>query len=720
MPPSSAFGTFSRQREKGVVKQADKHGSTLPGVIVLDDPKTGNLNASTRVEGEDRLDSWKRIATYLKRDVSTVQRWERRESMPVHRHQHDKLGSVFAFRSELDAWWKSRHAELADDVGAASSEQAQRAPGESGTPARHLPTRSQKLWVLATAALVLVIAAIGWYAVESDFFWRSPLAEAKFIPVLDFSGEQEAAAISRDGKQFAFIAESEGRIDAWLSAANSGRYRNLTNGRVGELINPATRTLGFSADSQLVFVWTRKAEGFRPADVNIMAAPTAAPTTDGGSLQPYLAGAAELDSSHDGKRIVYHTTAPGDPLFIRDLSAPPGAADRRIYVAPDGVHCHFPVWSQDDAYIYFVRGVPPDEWDVWRVRATGADLERITTHNSRVAYPVLLDRRTLLYLAYDAERTGPWMYAIDVERRVPHRISLGVETFTSLAASADGLHLVATVANPRTSIWRMKLETGAAPTLLSPNGSNPRFAEHGVMYVAESANGQGLWKSAEGTRSEIWHAARGRIVGAPAVSLDRGRVALAVEEGGRSKLYVTDADGSHVRLLADSLVLRGNPSWAPDGQSIAVAAQHDGKPNLTRVFLDGAAPIAFTSEYSIDPAWSPDGQFLVYTGSDVGTTFPLRAAAADGHPYPLPGIMLTRGARRVTFLPNSQALAILSGGIGHKNLALLDLQTGAQRALAELPADFNIRDFDISADGSELVFERVEGNSHIALIERKP
>jgi len=45
----------------------------------------------------DRLDSWKKIASYLKRDVSTVQRWERREAMPVHRHLHDKLGSVLHF-----------------------------------------------------------------------------------------------------------------------------------------------------------------------------------------------------------------------------------------------------------------------------------------------------------------------------------------------------------------------------------------------------------------------------------------------------------------------------------------------------------------------------------------------------------------------------------------------------------------------------------------------
>src|SRR5256885_13577758 len=67
--------------------------------------------SSTRIGDEgpsDRLDSWKDIASYLKRDVSTVQRWEKREGMPVHRHLHDKLGSVYAFPTELDVWWHER------------------------------------------------------------------------------------------------------------------------------------------------------------------------------------------------------------------------------------------------------------------------------------------------------------------------------------------------------------------------------------------------------------------------------------------------------------------------------------------------------------------------------------------------------------------------------------------------------------------------------------
>ena len=83
---------------------------------------------STRLDPDqrsDRLDSWKEIAAYLKRDVTTVQRWEKREGMPVHRHLHSRQGSVYAFRAELDAWAISRN------IGSEFEEEPAPAPKES-------------------------------------------------------------------------------------------------------------------------------------------------------------------------------------------------------------------------------------------------------------------------------------------------------------------------------------------------------------------------------------------------------------------------------------------------------------------------------------------------------------------------------------------------------------------------------------------------------------
>lgn len=66
------------------------------------------IHAPLVKQPEQRLESWKAIATYLKRDIKTCQRWEKSEGMPVHRHLHDAKGSVYAFRTELDMWGESR------------------------------------------------------------------------------------------------------------------------------------------------------------------------------------------------------------------------------------------------------------------------------------------------------------------------------------------------------------------------------------------------------------------------------------------------------------------------------------------------------------------------------------------------------------------------------------------------------------------------------------
>jgi Tol biopolymer transport system component len=669
---------------------------------------------------DDRLDSWKKIASYLRRDVTTVQRWERREAMPVHRHLHDKMGSVFAFRSELDAWWQRRRVRLGPDDSTKTEEAGQGQPAAKDVVPALAPERAAAKpmgwgWIVAAA---LIVGAMLWAWRETDLFWRNPLADAKFTRLLDFAGTVQTAALSRDGRYVAFLGERNGQVDAWLSEAGSGTSRNLTLGGVHELVNPSIRTLGFSPDSSLVTLWTRRPDGSQPSDVSILAAPVG-----GGGLKPYLRQAAEFDWSHDGQRLVYHTTAPGDPLFVRGSGK---AGDRMIYVAPAGVHCHFPIWSPDDAFIYFVRGVPPDDWDIWRIQPSGAGLQRITTHHARLTYPVMVDPHTLLYLLANGNESGPGIYAVDVERRVTRRVSSGLESYASLAATGDGTRLVATITSTRTGIWRMSLTDDRAggtaagvPSNILMNAVSPRLgADDSVLYVSWRGERQGIWSATHGAARELWSGARSRVVGGPTLSPDGRHIAFTAQDGDRSLLYIMDSDGSNVRALTESLPLVGNPSWARDGRSVVSAVVREGEPRLTQIFLNGDPPLTLVHEYSTDPVWSPDGQFLIYSGADVGTTFPLRAAAADGRPYPLPGTMLTRGARRIAFFRDSESIVILRGDIHHKDLWLLNVRTAEQRLLAELPADFLIGEFDISTAGNEIVFDRVQSSSELALIER--
>src|SRR5438067_3004796 len=97
---------------------------------------------------EDRLDSWKEIAAHLNRDVTTVQRWEKREGMPVHRHLHDRMGSVYTFRSELDEWARSRILRAAQENGANVPSASPPAPPP---PATLLASRSGRRFILPLA-----------------------------------------------------------------------------------------------------------------------------------------------------------------------------------------------------------------------------------------------------------------------------------------------------------------------------------------------------------------------------------------------------------------------------------------------------------------------------------------------------------------------------------------------------------------------------------------
>jgi Tol biopolymer transport system component len=506
-------------------------------------------------------------------------------------------------------------------------------------------------------------------------------------------------------------------MDVWVTQIGSGQFHNLTHGTVPELVNPSVRTLGFSHDDAVVTFWERNKEHAKGSEINIWAVPTL-----GGEPKPYLEGVAEFDWSGDGTRLAYHTPGPGDPLFVTDGSR--RLEGTPIFTAPSGLHSHFPLWARDSAYIYFVEGSLPDKLDIWRIKPAGGTAEQITAHNVQITYPVFSDARTLLYLAKDSNGGGPWLYGTDTERRVPHRLVPGLDRYTSLAASADGRRIALTVASAKRSLWRLPIIEPAAkvsaPTQISlttSTGFSPRLGSDYLLYVSASGSDESIWKLTKETGTEIWGERGARILQAPAISPDGRSIAFSAEQRGQTLLYVMQADGTNARVVCDSLKLQGSPAWEPDGKAISTAAEINGAPHLFHVPIDGKKPIIFSQEYAIDPAWAPNGQFVVYSGADIGTEFPVKGLTSAAAPYTLPDLKLTRGARHIAFLAGKRTLVVLRGEIQHKNAWSIDLETGVERQLTNLPADFNVSDFDISSDGKEIIFERAQERSDVVLVD---
>lgn len=110
---------------------------------------------------DGRLDSWKAIAAYLGRDVSTVIRWEKEKGLPVHRIPGGRRQAVFAMTAEIDAWLVSHASDNSD----ASAQLEQTPAAVSAAPAR--VWRRAALVVLGCAAVAGVVWGTGGVALFS-------------------------------------------------------------------------------------------------------------------------------------------------------------------------------------------------------------------------------------------------------------------------------------------------------------------------------------------------------------------------------------------------------------------------------------------------------------------------------------------------------------------------------------------------------------------------
>jgi TolB-like protein/Tfp pilus assembly protein PilF len=141
-----------------------------------------------------RLESWKEVAAYLGRDITTVRRWEKREGLPVHRIHHNRLGTVYAYTAELDAWRNERAAAAA--------------PVEMA--ATQTPQTVKRVWtVIALAALGLVLAgSLAWLwrhrRAEQPTSASSGIRSLVVLPLENLSGNPEQNYLA-DGMTEALI-----------------------------------------------------------------------------------------------------------------------------------------------------------------------------------------------------------------------------------------------------------------------------------------------------------------------------------------------------------------------------------------------------------------------------------------------------------------------------------------------------------------------------------
>jgi len=582
--------------------------------------------------------------------------------------------------------------------------------------------------VVAVATLVCVVVGAGLVRLwQQDFFWRNPLAGATVERLTDFEGDELGGAISADGTLTTFVSDRDGPLDVWASRIGSGEFVNLTKGRFHLTSSRVTSQTGFSGDSRTVWFLQQGTlrQGARQPVVWtswLLPAFDAAP-------RRLVENGLHPAWSPDGRRLAYNSADPGDPIFIADKD---GDQPTLLHRAQAGVHNHFLTWSPDGRFIYFVRGTPQsEEMDIWRLRAATGGVaqspERITTHRAHVTHPAWLDARTLIYTATAEDGSGQWLYAVDVEHRIPHRVSAGVaEEYLSVAVSnATPRRLVAALATPKSTLWTVPLSDHiqteqTATRVQSPNSraGGPRVGARSLAFLSSKGGAYGLWTRERDVDRELWRGDAGGIVAPPAISPDGGLICFSSRRNGITRLHIMHADGTGVRMLADGLDVRGPASWSPDGKWVVVAANRGDGSQLFKISAGGGTVVPLLTVLADRPVWSPDGRFIVYTELLAAGGDEIKAMTPDGGPFAIPAIRIGASiSMTYRFMPDGQALVVLEGAAGTaQNFFHVDLVNGAQRKLTDLAGGSTIQHFDVSPDGKSLVFDRVQLNSDIVLM----
>ncbi|HXX14663.1 MAG TPA: protein kinase [Candidatus Eremiobacteraceae bacterium] len=483
-------------------------------------------------------------------------------------------------------------------------------PGPALSSSRFVKLTAHSRWIAVGLAAFLLLAAIAfWHHFLNST--ASPLSTVEIVPAVSMQGNQDAPAISPDGKQLVF---SE------FAPPHSGMYITLVNGgKPLQLTDYPTRYPTWSPDgSEIAFArYSGKQKSFY-----IM------PGLGGAEHRVYTGpvetwpNCGRLDWSPNGKFLVFPESIDDGArsrltiLTLSDLSSRSLSSPRN-----HEFDCE-PAFSPDGSTVAFVRGtIGGALGDLFVLHLSGGELVRLTSANSGGPPAWTPDGTEIVFSSPMGGLRTLWR--ISASGGTPRPVGGATENAWFPSISRKGNQLIYTQFNWADSIWRLDLKddrniAGSPVRLISSRGINwkPSFSPDGKKITFESRRSGYLnvWMcdsdgsdctqltSLHGESGTARWSPDGHYVSFESISQDFWGVYLLELSGGTPRLLPTFPDANN-----------GAPNWSRDGKWIYFYSSHDNGPfQLWKVPFQGGPAIRVTKNGGVYAIESYDGHFIYY------------------------------------------------------------------------------------------------------------
>jgi len=644
----------------------------------------------------ERLESWKEIGSWLRRDVRTVQRWERTRGLPVHRLPGGDVARVYAIKSELDTWRNSRGIHLLEEALPRAS--------VAGSPRGRV----------GRLALAVAVASVAVVAVAL-LLPRSPVPAPRISPLTSYVGEVAYPSFSPDGRQVVFTwnGEKQDNFDLYIKLVGGGGPLRLTTdpGYDGW---PA-----WSPDGrQIAFI--RWPIGAPQLQLLVVPALGGAERLVGTASVTEVWPVPAIAWTHDSRWLLAGWPESGTRTAVMRIAVDTGERKHLSTPPPGWWGDDSPALSPDGTAVAFIRRRGPEEGNVYLLRLTkdyepAGEPQQLSHEACCVSNPFWsAGGREILYVRRDADIAALYRIA-PVPGAEPRAVTTIGTLGNHLSISSQGDKLLYVSGAFDSDLWRVALPSVPAPNRdLTPSrtlsssriDSMPDFSSDGkrVTFCSNRSGSMEIWVAeADGSSLRQLTFLDGPQALLPRWSPDGKQIAFHASGGHNRDVYIVSADGGNPHQMT-STGINFAASWSREGKWIYFASDRSGQFQCWKMPSQGGPAIQITRQGGYGGLESADGRYLYYAKAFTPADL-WQVPVQGGEEKPVhPGVSAFRVPWNFAVTAEGIYTTAVENALIGFRLQRYNVATGMIETLGRVPKPFG-RSMAVSPDGRWLLFQ---------------